>query len=611
MCGIVAYIGHFNAVDILIPALKRLEYRGYDSAGLATINGHGLGAYKAPGKIANLEALLARGNRPSGTLGIAHTRWATHGRPSEVNCHPHVDCHGRLAVVHNGIIENHNELRASLTAEGHRFRSQTDTEVIAHLIERHRSGPLPDAVGRAVRELKGSYAIACISEEDPHVLVGVRGAGSPLVVGVGHGEAFLASDVPALLGRSREVIVLEEGELATLTRDGVALQRLDGTPVHRRPAALGGDIEAVERGGWPHFMLKEIFEQPHVVRQMLAEQLDALTYGVGLDDLRLEDRELRALSRVCFVACGTSWHAALIAKYLIGQLAELPVDAEIASELRHCCPPCDRRVLAVAISQSGETADTLAAARRLRHRGAHVLAISNAVGSSVAREAGGVLYTRAGLEIGVAATKTFTAQVVAITLLAMKLGIARGTADRRRIARIRQALREVPALMEKTLEQSHALRCIAERVADRDGFLYLGRGLHYPMALEGALKLKEISYLHAEGYPGGEMKHGPIALIDSRTPVVALALSGPTSASMASNIQEVRARDGFVIAAVTQGDETIGSLAHIQIPLPPAPYWVHPFLLAIPLQLFAYHLAVLRGADVDQPRNLAKSVTVE
>jgi glucosamine--fructose-6-phosphate aminotransferase (isomerizing) len=610
MCGIVGYIGKTSAVDVLVPALKRLEYRGYDSAGVATINGHGLEVLKAAGRIANLETLVAS-NPPHGTIGIAHTRWATHGRPCEVNSHPHFDCEGRLAIVHNGIIENHEELRASLVAEGHRFRSQTDTEVVAHLIERHRSDSLLESVCRAAKELKGSYAIACIAEDTPDVLVAVRGGCSPLVIGVGEDETFLASDVPALLGKSRQVVILEDGEAAVLTRQGATLQRLDGHPVHRVPSAIPLDVASVERGGYPHFMLKEIFEQPEVVRSTLAERLGERGGDVQLSEVALSEADLRAITRVRFIACGTSWHAALVGKYLIEELAHLPVDAEIASELRHRRPLFDPRVLTVPVSQSGETADTLAATRTAREHGAPILAVANVVGSSIAREADGVLYTRAGLEIGVAATKTFTAQVAAVTLLAMRLGRARGTADPDTLETIGRGLRAVPTLIEETLELSDHIRRIAERIADRSGFLYLGRGLHYPMALEGALKLKEISYVHAEGYPGGEMKHGPIALIDANTPVVALAPAGPAAANMASNIQEVKARDGFVVAIVTRGDGTCDSVADVRIPIPPAPYWVQPLVAAVPLQLLAYHLAVLRGTDVDQPRNLAKSVTVE
>jgi glucosamine--fructose-6-phosphate aminotransferase (isomerizing) len=603
-------------VTVLIPALKRLEYRGYDSAGVATINGHGLEICRALGKISNLEAQLCRNGLPNGTIGIAHTRWATHGRPSEVNAHPHADCKHRLAVVHNGIIENHQQLRASLSARGHQFVSQTDTEVIAHLVESHRtasSGPndLVEAISRAVSELRGSFAIACIAEDRPDVIIAVRGGGSPLVIGFDDTESFLASDIPALLGRGKDVVVLEEGDLAILTRGNVSIQRLDGRAVRRPSSPIVMDQEAVERNGFPHFMLKEIFEQPDAVRSTLAERIDSSSPNVQLSGLGLDDRDLASLSRVSFMACGTSWHAALLGRYLIEEWARLSAEAEIASELRHRHPVHESGLLAVPISQSGETADTLAAIRMVKNQGTRAIAISNIVGSSLARETDGVIYTRGGLEIGVAATKTFTTQIAAVTLLALKIALARGAVDSHFSAGVIAGLLSVPSLMKQTLEQNDAIRAVAERFADRTDFLYIGRGLHYPMALEGALKLKEISYIHAEGYAAGEMKHGPIALIEPGTPVVALATCGPTLASMASNIQEVKARDGVVIAIVTENDETTRDLADIQIPIPRAPYWLQPFLVAIPLQLLAYHLATLRGADVDQPRNLAKSVTVE
>ena len=613
MCGIVGYIGANTAVDVLVPALKRLEYRGYDSAGVATINGHGLEICKALGKISNLEAQFAKVGPPAGSLGIAHTRWATHGRPSEMNAHPHVDCTNRLAVVHNGIIENHQQLRASLTAKGHTFQSQTDTEVIAHLIESHRrqGEDLVEAISRAVKELKGSFAIACIAEDRPDMLVAVRGGGSPLVLGLGNGESFLASDIPALLGRGLEAMILEEGDVAVLTRGKANVHRLDGRIVRRRSTPISMSAEAVERNGYAHFMLKEIFEQPDAVHSTLAGRIEASKPAVTLEGLGLEDRDLASLSRVSFMACGTSWHAALLGKYLVEEWARLSAEADIASELRHRRPVAEPGLLAVPISQSGETADTLAGSRLVKSLGTRVVAISNIVGSSLAREADGVLYTRGGLEIGVAATKTFTTQIAAVTLLSLKIALARGAVDSHFANDIISRLLALPGLMRKALEQSDAIRKVAETLVDKKDFLYLGRGCQYPMALEGALKLKEISYQHAEGYPAGEMKHGPIALIESGTPVVALAPCGPTLASMASNIQEVKARDGYVIAIVTEGDEASRGVADVQIPIPRAPYWLQPFLTVIPLQLLAYHLATLRGADVDQPRNLAKSVTVE
>ena len=610
MCGIVGYIGHEEALAFLIPALKRLEYRGYDSAGVATVNGTGLEVCKTEGRIAALEALLAPGH-PAGSAGIAHTRWATHGRPSTTNAHPHLDCSGDLAVVHNGIIENHRELRDALLAAGHRFRSETDTEVIAHLIEEHRDCDLLEAVRRAAGVLKGSYAVACVAGDRPDLILAVRSGSAPLVMGSGNGEAFLASDIPALLGKTREVIVLGDGELAALTREGVRIQRLDGTPVHRSATAIPWDADAAARRGYSHFMLKEICEQPEVLRRTMGHRVDADTGHVDLSDLGIADRELARIVRVIFVACGTSWHAALVGKYLVEDLARLPVEAEIASEVRDRHPIADERTLVVPVSQSGETADTLAALRALRQQGARVVAICNAQGSSVAREADGVFHTAAGLEVGVAATKTFTAQLAAVTLLALKLAWARGTMQSAALRQTARSLAEVPTLLEDLLAGSDDICRMAGQLVDSQHVLYLGRGLHYPLALEGALKLKEISYIHAEGYPAGEMKHGPIALIDWRVPVVAIAPCGPPSARMAGNIQEVKARDGFVLAIVSRGDASTGALADLVIPIPPAAYRVQPLLVAIPLQLLAYHLGVLRGTDVDQPRNLAKSVTVE
>src|SRR5437773_5907665 len=470
------------------------------------------------GPLADVEAVLTS-DRPTGTLGVGHTRWATHGRPSEANAHPHLDCHAQLAVVHNGIIENYRELRKTLAAEGHRFRSQTDTEVIAHLIERYQTNGLAAAVLRAARDLRGAFAIACIASAAPNTLVALRRGSSPLVVGYGRGEMFVASDIPALLGQTREVLVLDEGELAVLTPDGITLRTLDGAPLRRRPTTIPWDGEAAEKSGYPHFMLKEIFEQPEALRNTMRERLDLETPDIRIPELGLKDRDLAGLNRLCFVACGTSWHAALVGKYLVEEFARLPVEVDIASEFRYRRPVLDSRVLTVPISQSGETADTLAALREAKDQGSRAVAICNVVGSSLAREADGVVYTRAGLEIGVASTKAFTAQLVAVTLLALKLGLARNFADPALVRQVLKGLAELPDLLAAVLQQSDAIRRVAQRFVDREHFLYLGRGLHYPLALEGALKLKEISYIHAEGYPAGEMKHGPIALIDSRMPV--------------------------------------------------------------------------------------------
>ena len=610
MCGIVGYVGHRDAATFLLPALRRLEYRGYDSAGIATVHGARIDVRRTVGKIAMLEAAVASAP-PQGGLGIAHTRWATHGKPCVQNAHPHVDCCGELALVHNGIIENYRELRRSLAAKGHRFRSETDTEVIAHLIEDHRTNGLPEAVVRASRELRGAFALACVCHEDPQRLVAVRSGSSPLVIGCGDGETFLASDIPALLGQTHEVLVLDEGELAVLTPGGISLRTLEGAPVRRKPTTIPWDGEAAEKSGFAHFMLKEIFEQPESIRNTLRERMNPNTGEIEIPEMRLKDAELVGLNRLCFVACGTSWHAGLVGKYLVEEFARLPVEVEIASEFRHRQPVMDSRVLTVPISQSGETADTLAAVRAARGRGSWIVAICNTVGSSVAREADGVIYTRAGIEIGVASTKAFTAQLIAVILLALRLGRARGLADPAAVQEVLKGLQEIPDLMAALLGQSDQIRAIATQFADRRNFLYLGRGLHYPLALEGALKLKEISYIHAEGYPAGEMKHGPIALIDKEMPVVAIAPNGPASEKMMSNIEEVKAREGIVLAVATKGNEAIQDKADLVIPIPPAAYWLQPSLVALPLQLLAYHLAVLRGCDVDQPRNLAKSVTVE
>jgi len=610
MCGIVGYVGHRDAVSFILPGLRRLEYRGYDSAGIATVSGMALDVRKTTGKIADLETLLAS-DPPRGILGVGHTRWATHGRPSDANAHPHLDCHAQLAIVHNGIIENYRELRKALAAEGHQFRSQTDTEVIAHLIERYQTNGLAAAVLRAARDLKGAYAIACVARSAPNTLVALRRGSSPLVIGFGHQEMFVASDIPALLGQTREILVLDEGELAVLTPDGITMRTLDGVPIRRQPSTIPWDGEAAEKSGYPHFMLKEIFEQPEAARNTMLERVDPEGPDIRIPELGLKDRELTGLSRLCFVACGTSWHAGLVGKYLVEAFARLPVEVDIASEFRYRHPVLDSRVLTVPISQSGETADTLAALREARNHGSRAVAICNVVGSALAREADGVVYTRAGIEIGVASTKAFTAQLVAVTLLALKLGLARGFVDPALVRQVIKGLWELPDLMSVVLRQSDAIRGVAERFVERDHFLYLGRGLTYPLALEGALKLKEISYIHAEGYPAGEMKHGPIALIDSRMPVVAIAPRGATYDKMTSSVEEVKARDGIVIAVATEGDEAIATKADLVIPVPPSLEWLQPILFALPLQLLAYHMGVLRGCDVDQPRNLAKSVTVE
>jgi glucosamine--fructose-6-phosphate aminotransferase (isomerizing) len=609
MSGIVGYIGPRRAVSVLLPALRRLEYRGYDSAGLVTVDGPRLHAHKVAGRVAALEARVADA-RPGGTLGVAHTRWATHGRPSDANAHPHLSCDGRLAVVHNGIIDNYRELRQWLGSCGHRFRSQTDSEVIAHLIEAEWAGGLPETLRRVTAHLHGAYAVACVAVDAPGQLVATRAGNFPLVVGLGDGETWVASDVAALLPETRDVLGLEEGEVAVLGCAGARLVRADGSLAERPAVRVAGDAAAVERGGYPHFMLKEIAEQPEVIRNTMRDRMDLDSGLVRIPELGLRDRDLAGLNRLCFLASGSSWHAALVGKHLVEEFARLPVDVELASEFRYRRPVLDGRVLTVPISQSGETADTLAALRIARERGSRAIAICNVIGSSLAREADGVLYTRAGLEVGVVSTKAFTAQLTAVTLLALRLGQARGLGDPALIGATVKALAELPELMAAVLARSGDIGAIAERLAERDHSLYLGRGIHHPLALEGALKLKEIAYIHAEGGAAGEMKHGSIALIARGMPVVTVAPAGPTYDTMAATIGEVRAREGYVIAVVSEGDDVLAARTDAAIPIPPALHWVQPALVAVALQLLAYHVGVRRGADVDRPRGLTKSVTV-
>jgi glutamine---fructose-6-phosphate transaminase (isomerizing) len=610
MCGIVGYIGTRDATQVLIPGLKRLEYRGYDSAGLAVVEGKGLTIRKAQGKIARLEERLAQ-TPITGTLGIAHTRWATHGVPSDRNAHPHPDCTGRLAVVHNGIIENHRTLRTKLVAGGHRLASDTDTEVLAHLIEQNCNGSLEQAVAAALGEVHGACAMAVVDREFPDRLVAARVGGSPLIIGVGDDEYILASDIPAVLPLTREIVVLEDGEVAILTRSGIEIRRLTGEPVRHEVTRVVWTAEAAEKGGYPHFMLKEIYEQPEAVAATLRDRVHPETGQVQLADLGLTQDELRRLRRIVLVACGTSWHAALVGKYLLEEWTDLPCEVDIASEFRYRHLLVNDRTLIIPISQSGETADTLAALREARRRKARVLSICNVVGSSVARESDGVLYTRAGIEIGVASTKAFTAQLAALYLLGIHLGLALERLSSPHARDLTHHLLQVPDTLRTILARCEVLPDLAEQFADRRDFLYLGRGIHFPVALEGALKLKEISYIHAEGYPAGEMKHGPIALIDSAMPVVVLAPLGRTYEKVVSNIEEVKARQGIVIAVASDGDRELDGKADHVLHLPYLSEYVAPILETVPLQLLAYHIAVRRGCDVDQPRNLAKSVTVE
>jgi glutamine---fructose-6-phosphate transaminase (isomerizing) len=616
MCGIVGYIGGREAAPFLVEGLRRLEYRGYDSAGAAFLVGDHVVINKAIGRVSALAGALLGAGRGSRT-GIGHTRWATHGRPSDRNAHPHADCHGRIAVVHNGIVENYRELKDELTAAGHRFASETDTEVLAHLVESERnSDGLARAVRRALRRVEGTFALAVLSADDPDLLIAAR-HGSPLIVGEGDGEQLLASDIPALLPFTRDQLVLDDGEVAVLTRGGVELLRLgDGARTARRATRVDWDLATAEKDGHPHFMLKEILEQPRAVR-------DTLSGRIGLDGLpRLEEVPLdaagaRALEHVELIACGTSWHAGLVATRHLEELARLRASAEIASEYRYR-PPLplggegSPRALVVAISQSGETADTLAAMRAAASSGARPMAVVNVVGSSIARDAQGVLYTRAGPEISVASTKAFATQVASLFLLAAHLGRLRGTLEVPAARALTAALARVPEQLEALLPGAAAqARALAPRLLDKRGALYLGRGYGFPLALEGALKLKEITYLHADGYAAGEMKHGPIALVGPQTLVVVVAPRDRLHAKTLSNLEEVKARDGFVVAVGTEGDGELARLADAVFWLPPAPEPLNPLLAAAPLQLLAYELSVALGRDVDQPRNLAKSVTVE
>jgi glucosamine--fructose-6-phosphate aminotransferase (isomerizing) len=611
MCGIVGYVGPRPCVDLIVGGLRRLEYRGYDSAGVAVIGPKGLEIQRSKGKLQNLVDRL-RDAPVAGTTGIGHTRWATHGRPSDENAHPHR--HGGVAVVHNGIIENHLELKSALQGKGHKFTSETDTEIFAHLISEAIEGPargdLPQAVRLALRQVRGTYAIAVISEKAPRTIVTAKNA-SPLVVGYGEGENFLASDVPAILEHTRLVNYLEEGELAVLTPEGIAIEDAQGQPVSRKPRKIEWSAVAAEKDGHKHFMHKEIFEQPRAVTDTIRGRVSLEEGDVVLDGMDLDPAWVKEIDRVVVVACGTSWHAGLSGRLMIEQLARLPVDVELASEFRHRDPVVGAKTFVLAISQSGETADTLAAVKEAKKRGARAFAICNVLGSAIPRECQGTLYTHAGPEIGVASTKAFTTQLAALFLLAVKLGRLRGTLTAEAAREHLEALVKLPKQMEQVLRQEPTVLPVAKRCAAARDVLFLGRGSQFPVALEGALKLKEISYIHAEGYAAGEMKHGPIALIDENLPVVVLAVKEPSYEKTLGNIEEVRARGGQVIAVVAEGDNHAASLASVALVVPQSPPLLAPLLTILPLQFLAYHVADLKGTDVDQPRNLAKSVTVE
>jgi glucosamine--fructose-6-phosphate aminotransferase (isomerizing) len=617
MCGIVGYIGTQKAVPIILEGLKRLEYRGYDSAGLAVFcDDNQLAVRRAKGKLRNLEHAIQM-SPVDGAFGIGHTRWATHGRPTEENAHPHRDCKGNVVVVHNGIVENYLSLKQTLQQEGHEFKTETDTEIIAHLVEKHFRGNLEEAVRAAVKELTGVFALAVISSADPRKIVAAR-SGPPVVIGLGDDEYFVASDVPAILAHTQDMFFLADGDMAVLTPAGVQLSDFDGRPVKRQVShILWNPIEA-EKGGYQHFMLKEIYEQPRAVRDTTLGRVGQETGRIFLDEMDIAPAEFGRFRQVRIIACGTSWHAALAGKFMIERLSRLPVEVDYGSEFRYRDPIVSPDTLTVVISQSGETADTLAAQREAKAKGSKTLAICNVVGSMITREAAGTIYTHAGPEIGVASTKAFTCQLTALFILAMHLGQANNYLDESVSRCLVQELLRIPGKLETVLSNDAVYEALARSLHHAKDALFLGRGIHYPIALEGALKLKEISYIHAEGYPAGEMKHGPNALIDEHLPVLVLATRDPASdesrilyEKTLSNIQEVKAREGIVVAVVTQGDEEARKTADHVIEIPPTSELLAPILEIVPLQLLAYHIAVRRGCDVDQPRNLAKSVTVE
>jgi len=614
MCGIIGYVGQQQAAPILLEALRRLEYRGYDSAGIAVLAEDGaLVVRKREGKLANLVALLDEGAPVRGTLGVGHTRWATHGAPSDANAHPHADCEGRIIVVHNGIIENYQPLRERLLAHGHRFQSQTDTEVIVHLIEEeYRSlsngqiGDFCEAVRRALLQVRGAYAIVALCRDQPELLVGAR-RHAPLIVGLGERETYVGSDIAAMLEHTRTMLALEDGDVASLRPGGVDIRTLEGGLVERQPFQVAWNAESAGKGGYPHFVLKEIYEQPQALAQALLGRLTA--DGVSLPELaRLE---LARVERIVLVGCGSAFYAAMIGKYYLERWARIPAELSVASEFRYAQPVLDRSSLCVFVSQSGETADTLASFRLAQEADAQSIALTNTQGSSLARSADAVVYLQTGPEIGVVATKTFTAQVALLALVALHLATKRGRCPGSDIEPVLSALRSVPRQMEELLRSNDGVKEVAGRYAGARSMFFVGRHVGYPLALEGALKLKELSYIHAEGYAAGELKHGPIAMLDGELPVVALATAGKTYEKVISNIQEARARGARVLAIATEGDEQIRGHCDDVIFVPPTHEMLAPLLAVLPLQLFAYHIAVALGRDVDQPRNLAKSVTVE
>jgi glutamine---fructose-6-phosphate transaminase (isomerizing) len=609
MCGIVGYIGPRNVVGVLMDGLHRLEYRGYDSAGVALIDGANVVGAKRVGKLANLAEALKL-HPLHGTAGIGHTRWATHGKPSDSNAHPHLDCHGRIAVIHNGIIENYAPLRAALIEKGHTFASDTDTEVIAHMLEDLYSGDLVDAIRKVLRAVHGAYALGVLSADAPDQIVFARNGASPLIVGLGDGETFVASDIPAILGYTRKQLVIQEGEVVVVTRQGASITTFTGESVEREVTHVAWDVRAAEKGGFKHFMLKEIYEQPKAVRDTLAGRIRE-DGSIDLTDMGLSVDALKKVRKVSMFACGTAYYAAMYGQYLIRELSRLPVELELASEFRYSHPVVDGETLAVAVSQSGETADTLEAARVARTGAAILLGVCNRVGSALSRQAQGTLYTHAGPEIGVAATKSFSAQCVAMVLLALYLAQERGTGDPALLKEIAVALRDLPSLVDQALNVDDEVVPVARRNERAKTVLFLGRHVNFPIALEGALKLKEISYIHAEGYAAGEMKHGPIALLEESVPTVVIATRGPVHEKILSNMQEAKARESRIIAVANAGDDPVIEVADVVLTVPATHHLLAPIINVVPLQLLAYHIADRKGCDVDQPRNLAKTVTVE
>jgi glutamine---fructose-6-phosphate transaminase (isomerizing) len=613
MCGIVGYIGERDSVPIILDSLARLEYRGYDSAGIAVIDASGaLTGSKAEGKLSVLADRLTNGAALHGKVGLGHTRWATHGRPNDANAHPHMDCSGRIAVVHNGIIENYAPLRAKLIEAGHVFKSETDTEVLAHLIEMHDQGNLEEAVRKTLAEVRGAYALGVISSEDPSRLIFARNGASPLVIGIGEGEMYVASDTPAILPYTRREIILQEGEMAVVGRDGYRLMSYDGTPIKRDVITVTWDAASAEKSGYKHFMLKEIFEEPNVIKETLSARIDDdAQVDLSAELGTISETRLREISKIAITGCGTAYHAGMVGMYLLRSLVKLPVEMELASEFRYGDPVIDPTALVIAMSQSGETADTIEAVKIAKDAGTSVLGICNVLGSHLTRLADGTLYTRGGPEIGVAATKTYVSQVTAMTLFALYLATVRKTIEPRRLAEIAENTKLLPASVDVVLNTSDYIRDVARKIRKMHSCLFIGRYINYPTALEGALKLKEISYIHAEGYAAGEMKHGPIALLDTETPVIGIMTDGRVREKILSNIMESKAREAPIVLVANHGDEEAAAIADHVFWVPKVDELLSPIVNVIPLQLLAYHIADIEGKDVDQPRNLAKTVTVE